>query len=201
MRMERAKMVRWAVTTGTLFGASLLSGCRSGTFNSAAQEEPVTTMMTGAAGTGAVSQLDFFDALERRSSVTWDELLAGVLLAAGKRTDGAYADRLIVAKRAGILGTETPPGADALATPGDMAKLLLRAQGIRLRNTLSDDEALALAARRSLVHQTLGAGDPLTGAVAVRALAAAGQPAGTARSSPHKTVNATTKPPIGGSNP
>jgi hypothetical protein len=160
-------------------------------------------MLAGATGpgTGAVSQLDYFDALEKRSSVTWDELIAGVLMAAGRRADGTYADRLNTARKAAILGNQAPPRADALATPGDLAKLLLRAQGIQLRDTITDQEALALAARRSLVPPTLNATDPLTGAVAVHALAAAGQPVGPTKKPLPTAGTPTTKPPSGGSNP
>lgn len=158
-------------------------------------------MTTGVSGSGAVSQLDFFEALEQRSSVTWDELLAGVLLAAGKRTDGDFIDRLGVARRAGILETQLPPGPDALATPADLARVLLRAQGVRIRETLSDDEALALGVRRSLVPQDLRAGDHLTGAVAVRALAAAGQPVRPPARVVPSIHQQPSNPPTGGSNP
>ncbi len=158
-------------------------------------------MTTGVSGSGAVSQLDFFEALEQRSNVTWDELLAGVLLAAGKRTDGDFVDRLAVAKRAGILGAELPPGPEALATPADLARVLLRAQGVRIRETLSDDEALALGARRSLVPPDLRSSDRLTGAVAVRALAAAGQPVQSARPVVLTAHDQPTSQPAGGSKP
>jgi hypothetical protein len=158
-------------------------------------------MAATAGSAGAVNQLDYFDALERRSTVTWDELLAGVLLAAGRRADGTFTNRLQTAQRAAIVPAQAAPAPNALATPGDLAKLLLRAQGIRLRDTLTDDEALSLASRRSLVPANLNSTDPLTGAVAVRALAAAGQPIGNSKrptAAPEKT---TSKPSAGGSNP
>lgn len=206
MAMERAKSTQIALLTTTLFGVVALFGCHSTTSGpGGTNEQPVTAMLSGATGpgTGAVSQLDYFDALENRSNVTWDELLAGVLMAAGRRADGTYTDRLNTARKAAILGTppQTPPSANALATPGDLAKLLLRAQGIHLRDTITDQEALALAARRSLVPPTLNATDPLTGAVAVHALAAAGQPAGPTKKSAPTPGTQTTKPPTGGSNP
>lgn len=200
--MERAKLVQITVLTTTLFGVVFSQGCHSTNSGpGGTAEQPVTAMLSGATGpgTGAVSQLDYFDALEKRSNVTWDELLAGVLMAAGRRADGTYADRLSTARKAAILGNQVPPSADSLATPGDMAKVLLRAQGIHLRDTITDQEALALASRRSLVPPTLNANDPLTGAVAVHALAAAGQPVGNAQKS--APAAPATKPPSGGSNP
>lgn len=200
--MERAKTSRFACLAYPLFGAFVASGCASPVGGAdPVAERPVTSLTTGVSGSGAVSQLDFFEALEQRSSVTWDELIAGVLLAAGKRTDGDYVDRLGVAKRAGILDAQLPPGSDALATPADLARVLLRAQGIRIRETLSDDEALALAERRSLVPPELRAADRLTGAVAVRALAAAGQPIRPADRVVPTRKNPPTNPPNGGSKP
>lgn len=165
---------------------------------------PVTEMMRGTGAAGAVDQLDFFDALEKRSTVTWDELLAGVLLAAGKRADGSYDDRLGWAKRAGILGWEVPPSANTPANSGDLAKVLLRAQGTRLRPGVSGDEALALASRRKLLPSTLDPGAPLTGSITVRALSAVGQPTGgrpSATSAARTTVSVPTPPtppPSGG---
>ncbi|HZW06406.1 MAG TPA: hypothetical protein VFF65_04725 [Phycisphaerales bacterium] len=172
-------------------------GCTTGTTTTV--ETPVTSMLTGTGASGAVDQLDFFDALEGRSNVTWDELLAGVLLAAGRRADGTYADRLGAARRAAIVGTEAPANAEAIATPGDLAKVMLRAQGLQLRQTLSDEEALAIASRRSLVPATLTAGDPLTGSVAVSALSAAGRPTAPSRRTTH--INNRAAMPAGGSNP
>lgn len=202
MQTVRAKNAGKRALVSTLFGVLAVTGCQSdqagtGGGKGASKEIPVTQMMSGpGGGLGAVNQLDYFEALERRSNVTWDELLTGVLLAAGRRADGAYADRLSVARRAGILGTETQPSGESIATPGDLAKLLLRAQGVRLRNTISDEEAIALAARRSLMPAEIGVRDPLTGAVTVHAISAAGHPTGS-----QKTNSATTKPPTGGSNP
>lgn len=204
MQMDRAKNAKRIYVVSTLFGVLLTGGCQSSPGTSGAGgtgEQPVTKMMGGSGGSGAINQLDFFEALERRSNVTWDEMLAGVLLAAGRRADGAYADRLNVARRAGILGLDTPPGGDALATPSDLAKVLLRSQGIQLRETISGEEAIALAARRSLMPATIGIHDTLTGEITVRALSAAGQPTATTRTGTPKPSSATTKPPIGGSNP
>ncbi|HYC99749.1 MAG TPA: hypothetical protein VEB22_00850 [Phycisphaerales bacterium] len=167
---------------------------------SASGETPVTARLAGAGAAGAVDQLDFFDALERRSNVTWDELLAGVLLAAGRRADGSFADRLSAARRAAIVGAQPPTDPHALATPGDLAKVMLRAQGVQLRETISNEEALAIAARRSLVPSTVSTADPLTGAVAVSALSAAGRPVAPSRRTTQVNNRATT-PSAGGSNP
>jgi len=208
MQMERAITTRNMLVISTLFGVLAVGGCRSKGSTNEAQEQSVTKTMKGMGGTGeagaggAIDQLDFFDAMEHRSTVTWDELLAGVLLAAGRRADGAYADRLAVARRTGILSTETPTSGDALASPGDLAKVLLRSQGIQLRNTISGEEAISLAARRSLMPATLAANGPLTGAVTVRALAAVGQPVGASGTTPPKTIaSPPPKPPTSGSQP
>ncbi|MFT3686920.1 MAG: hypothetical protein QM783_18695 [Phycisphaerales bacterium] len=66
--------------------------------------------------------MDFFDALERRSTVTWDEMLAGVLMAAGKRCDGSYADRLAAARKAGIVGTDAPNRAIPRRAPATLRR-------------------------------------------------------------------------------
>ena len=213
--MDRAKIACWTAFVSSLFGLLLGAGCQSGPQTAV---EPSLTEL-GAGGAGTVSQLDYLDALEQRSTVTWDELLIGALLTSGRRADGDYTDRLAVARRAGILGAEAPDartGGGSLATPGDLAKVLLRSQGLPIRQSLSAEEALSLAARRSLMPPTLTASDPLTGAVAVRALAAIGRPAGTSQppappapvtatsprapSDPRATTRPPTKPPAGWSN-
>jgi len=192
--MIRAKIAHFATHAALAVAVIAAAGCASPATGAA--ETPVTTMLDkpGGPGTSAVSQLDYFDALSRRSSVTWDELLAGVLMAAGKRADGTYADRLTAARRAGIVSAQQPPSATSAATPGELARLLLRAQGVRMRDTITDEEAIAIASRRSLVPMTLGPGDPLTGETVVNALAAVGKPA-----SASQPTQAT--PPRGGSKP
>ncbi len=206
MQTDRANPARILMLVSTLFGSCLLAACHSGfgasSSGSKPAEEPVTSRMSGiGGGMGAVSQLDFFEALESRSDVTWDELLAGVLLAAGRRADGDYDDRLNVARRAGILGVDVPPDGEALASPADLAKVLLRSQGIQLRESLSGEEAISLAARRSLMPADIGPRDPLSGAITVRALSAAGQPTATLRQGSAKPTSAPSKPPTSGSNP
>lgn len=203
MNPDRAKLIRNALCTTTLIGWVFAGGCQSGG-STTSNDTPVTAMLAdrgSAGGGGAVSQLDFFDALERRPTITWDELLAGVLLAAGKRADGAYTDRLKSAIHAGIVTQGILPEPTAQATPGDLAKVLLRAQGVRLRADLTNEEALVLAARRALVPEGLTTKDTLTGAIAVRALAAAGQPTTTPTRSTPAPATSTPKPPRGGSMP
>jgi hypothetical protein len=154
----------------------LCTGCQHGQPDSV--DTPVTASLQATGASGAVDQMDFFDALERRPRVTYDELLAGVLMAAGLRTDGGYNDRLATARRAGIVGTDVPESGNMNATAGDLAKVMLRAQGVRIRPGLSGEEAVAIATRRSLLPESLKADSPLTGPITVAALSAAGQPTG-----------------------
>jgi hypothetical protein len=191
---KRAKNARLSLLAIPVWGVLLIGGCQSGQASASGRETPVTEMMRGMGTSGAVDQLDFFDALEKRSTVTWDELLAGVLLAAGKRADGSYEDRLGWSRRAGILGSDTPPGATALANSGDLAKVLLRAQGTRLRAGVSGEEALALASRRKLLPSNLDPRAALTGPITVGALSAVGQPTG-ARPSPNSSSRTTVSVP------
>lgn len=153
----------------------------------------IQTSTAGALG-GAVNQMDFFDALEQRSEVTWDELLAGVALAAGKPAGASYAERVAWAQRNGLLGTDAPDHGAMRATAADLARLLLRAQGVRLHAGISGGEVVALAVRRSLLPNSVGPGDPLTGPLTVAALSAVGRPAPSAAASSTVRTGGQTKP-------
>jgi hypothetical protein len=204
VQMERAKIAALATSAGLLAMLLLSLGCESGQSSETGGEMPVTEMLKGAGAGGAVDQLDFFDALEKRSSVTWDELLTGVLMASGKRTDGGYADRMQTARRAGLLETGPAPEATAAVSAGDLARVLLRAQGTRLRADLTGEEAVSLAARRKLLPAKLDPGSPAAGQTTVAALSALRDPAGPRPSSPApSTASALTTPlaPSGGSQP
>jgi hypothetical protein len=129
-----------------------------------------------AAPKSAVTQLDFFDHLDSRPVVSWDEMLAAILLAANRDASPSYAARLQQARSFGIVGPEAPVDGRTPATPAAFARTLLRAQGQAIPPGIDSTEVVNLAVARKLLPRSVRANDLLSGSTVVQALASVGEP-------------------------
>lgn len=154
-----------------VISAAALGGCQS---TEPVASRSVTTSLVGPGG--AVNQLDFLDKLEGKAITTWDEMLAGILLAANKRVGGDYSARLGQARSFGLVGPDAPLNGDTPATPAAFSRALLRARGERFDPRTPSDDLVGIAQKRGLLPSSLRANDILSGSVVVGALVAVGEP-------------------------
>jgi hypothetical protein len=183
--MNFARCRRWVVGGLAIAGVCFAGGCQSG---DATSSRSITNSLAGP--TGAINQLDFLDRLEGKSVTTWDEMLAGILLAANKRVGGDYSARLGQARSFGLVGPDAPLNGDTPATPAAFARALLRARGERFDPRASTDDLVRIAQQRNLLPGSLRANDILEGSVVVGALVAVGEPTTRSASGTRTAINA-----------
>jgi hypothetical protein len=147
-----------------------------------------------AATKSAVTQLDFFDHLDSRPVVSWDEMLAAILLAANRDASPSYAARLQQARSFGIVGPEAPVDGRTPATPAAFARTLLRAQGQAIPPGIDSTEVVNLAVARKLLPRSVRANDLLSGSTVVQALASAGEPVKKIAAEPRPGATASSTP-------
>ncbi len=176
--------------------ASLVMGCES---TNATSSRSITNSLAGP--TGAINQLDFLDRLEGKSVTTWDEMLAGILLAANKRVGGDYSARLGQARSFGLVGPDAPLNGDTPATPAAFARALLRARGERFDPRASTDDLVRIAQQRNLLPSSLRANDILEGSVVVGALVAVGEPTTRSATGTRTAINANRAAPTPAARP